>query len=182
MRAKIWILGALLVTLGQVSASGCGGTESTVTCDEGGCECRDRTSCSLDCGDIVGCLPSCTAVKDDCTATCTADDCEYRCLSADNCDGLCGDNCTVRCSTVEQTCRAETGIDSDVSCTNVNNCAVEIGDGSLARCTSVNNCVVRCLGTCTVACADTETCSIDCRQGELLNCGGGLYTCDMPCP
>jgi hypothetical protein len=51
----------------------------------------------------------------------------------------------------------------------------------LARCTSVNNCVVRCLGTCTVACADTETCSIDCRQGELLNCGGGLYTCDMPC-
>jgi len=47
-------------------------------------------------------------------------------------------------------------------------------------CTAVKD---DCTATCTAdAGADTDTCSIDCRQGELLNCVGGLYTCDMPCP
>jgi hypothetical protein len=46
----------------------------------------------------------------------------------------------------------------------------------------VTNCAVRCLGTCTVFCSITEFCNIDCREGERLNCGGGVYTCGMPCP
>jgi hypothetical protein len=46
----------------------------------------------------------------------------------------------------------------------------------------VNNRAVRCLGTCTVACSITKNCNIDCREGERLPCGGGLYTCGMPCP
>lgn len=182
MRAKIWIVGSLLLLLGQFASLGCGGSDSTVSCDEGGCECRDQASCSLDCGDIVGCLPSCTAVGDDCSATCTAEDCEFRCLSAENCDGICGDNCYMRCSGAKQTCRANTGVDSQVHCTNVNNCAAEIGDGSSTECINVTNCVVRCLGTCTVSCSITESCNIGCPQGEPQNCGGGRYTCGMPCP
>lgn len=181
MRINIFILGALLIFSTQAASLGCGGSESAIVCDEDSCDCRDRNFCDLDCVDIEGCKPSCTAVRDACDATCTAENCEFRCKAAGTCGGLCGDNCYTSCSSVD-VCRVETGANSEFNCTNAGTCAVDLGDDSVAICTSVESCNVRCAGTCTVACIVVDTCSVECLEGERTNCGQGLFTCGMDCP
>lgn len=180
MRLTIWISGALLVFASQASTLGCGGGDSAVTCDETGCDCTDRSSCDLDCDDVIGCQPTCLAFGSLCSATCL-DDCEFRCRQGNDCDALCGDNCYTQCSSIE-TCRVEAGAGSEYRCLNATNCAADIGDDSSVLCTSVGSCSARCSGTCIVACVDTVSCSVECQQGERLNCGQGLFTCGMPCP
>jgi hypothetical protein len=180
MRVPSWIVGALLFVWGQVASVGCG-SESTVTCDEGGCECRDRNSCSLDCGDVIGCRPTCTATGNTCNVECTEADCEFRCLSAESCAGVCGENCYVSCGTA-QTCQAETGANSEYQCVNVSDCAVVLGDNSTARCLGANSCSARCVGTCTVFCLDASSCNVVCEQGDRTTCGQATYTCGMDCP
>ena len=165
----------------QVVSVGCGDELAPIVCDEDSCRCMDREFCDLDCMDIVGCQPSCSAVGDGCRATCTADDCAYSCHGAESCEGLCGDNCTIACSAAG-ICRAETGANSSYTCINAGDCAVELGDDSVATCTSVDSCSVRCMGTCTVICIDADTCSIECVEGERTNCGQGLFTCGTDCP
>lgn len=182
MRVMIWVVGALLMFATQVASFGCSSGESTVSCDENGCDCSDRTSCDLDCVDVAACQPTCTAIKDECRAACTAEDCEFRCHSAEICEGLCGDNCYAACSSVSGICRVETGNNSEYNCTNTPTCAAEIGEGSVVNCLSVDSCNVRCQGTCTVICLLTGTCAVECIEGARLDCGQGLFTCGMPCP
>jgi hypothetical protein len=175
------IIGVLLVLSTQVGPLGCGEGEAPIVCDEVSCDCDDRNFCGLDCMDIAGCRPSCTSTGDACEAICTAEDCEFRCHSADTCGALCGENCIAICSAAD-VCTAETGANSEFSCTNTDACAAELGDDSVAICTSVENCSVRCLGTCTVACIFTGTCNVECVEGEKTNCGQGLFTCGTDCP
>jgi hypothetical protein len=180
MRLTIWLVGALLLGSSQGALLGCGSGESPITCDEDGCECRDRQNCVLDCGDVVGCQPSCTATKDMCSAECI-EDCEFRCLSAASCGGVCADNCLARCSSAD-TCVVEMGANSDFQCTNVSDCAVIMGDGSRAQCLQVNTCSARCEGSCIVFCGSASSCSVECPEGvDRETCGGGLFTCGMPC-
>jgi hypothetical protein len=148
----IWMVGALLMLSTQAASLGCSSSDSTVSCDENGCECADRTNCDLDCMDVAACQPSCTSIDDTCQATCTVEDCEFRCISAERCEGLCGDNCRVVCSGSQGICRAETGNNSQYNCTNVRTCLL------------------------------TDTCMVECIEGERLDCGQGLITCGMPCP
>lgn len=185
MRAMIWIVGALLFSVSQVTSLGCGDSSNPsvdLDCSDGDCECKNVDSCSLDCVDTADCLPSCSGIRNDCAAECVAEGCEFRCHAAGNCGGVCGDDCYVACSSVDTTCRAETGDNSEFNCINSENCAVELGDDSVAVCTVVEACVVRCTGTCNVFCIDAGTCSVDCQQGDRLNCGQGHFTCGIPCP
>ena len=158
MRAIIYLVGVFLMFSTQVVSVGCGDALAPVICDEDSCRCMDREYCDLDCVDIVGCQPSCSAVGDGC-----------------------GDNCTIACSAAG-ICRAETGANSSYTCINAGDCAVELGDDSVATCTSVDSCSVRCMGTCTVICIDADTCSVECLEGERTNCGQGLFTCGIECP
>lgn len=180
MRVVIWLAGALLILSTQVVPVGCGG-DGEVVCGGESCECTNRNSCDLDCVDIVACQPSCTSVGDECRATCTAEDCEFRCHGADTCAGHCGDNCYTACSSAD-VCRVETGANSEYNCTNAVSCAADLGDGSTAICTSVGTCSAQCVGTCTVICLLTDTCSVTCLEGERTSCGDGLYTCGIDCP
>jgi hypothetical protein len=181
MRPTIWLAGALLAVSSQVASVGCGSDSSAVTCDEGGCECSDRSVCELDCGDVVGCQPTCLGFGNQCSATCF-DDCEFRCRQGNDCGGLCGDNCYTHCSSVES-CSVETGANSEYRCLNATNCSAEIGDASTAFCTAISNsCSVRCIGICTVFCIDVGSCSVECVQGERTSCGQGVYTCGTECP
>ncbi len=183
MRATIYMVGVFLILSTQVVSVGCGDAESPIVCDEDSCRCMDRNTCDLDCKEIVGCQPSCSAVGDACRATCTAEDCAFGCHGAESCAGLCGDNCTTSCSSVD-ICSAETGANSTFTCTNAGNCAAELGADSRAICTNVDNCSIRCLGTCTVACIlVAESCLLECPEGvERTNCGQGLFTCGIDCP
>ena len=179
MRAAMWLAGVLLVCSSGAQL-GCGSSESPISCNADGCECRNRPDCVLDCGDIVGCLPSCTATKNMCSAECI-EGCEFRCRSAEMCSGVCADDCLVRCSSAD-TCVVETGANSDYQCVNVSNCAVVLGDNSNAQCLEANSCSARCEGTCTVFCGSSISCTIECPPGlDREACGGGLFTCGMPC-
>ena len=182
MRAMIWMVGALLMFATQAASLGCSSSASTVSCDETSCECTDRTNCDLDCMDIVACEPTCVGIDDTCQATCTAEDCEFRCLSAERCEGLCGDNCLARCSGSQGSCRVDTGNDSEFECTNFGTCAADIGDGSVTTCLNVESCNVRCVGDCDVFCLLTETCTVQCAEGEPLDCGEGHHRCGIACP
>jgi len=180
MRAMMWLAGALLLFASQGALLGCGADESLITCDENGCECRGRENCVLDCGDVVGCQPSCTATKDMCSAECI-EDCQFRCLSAATCGGVCADNCFARCSSAD-TCVVETGADSQFQCVNVTHCGVVLGNNSDAQCIEADTCSARCEGTCTVFCGSADPCTIECPEGlDRETCGGGLFTCGMPC-
>ena len=150
MRVTIWIVGALFVVAGEVASFGCGGDDVAISCEEGGCECRDRDVCVLNCDDTVPCEPTCLNFGASCTTSCL-EQCRFECRGGNRddglCSGVCGDDCDVLCSSVGS-CAVETGARSNYDCVNTKNCGVEVGDDSTVRCTSVANCSVRCLGSC----------------------------------
>lgn len=185
MRSAIWILGASLLVVGGAASLGCGSSETPVTCDEGGCECRDRNTCELDCGDIVPCAPSCLNFGDSCTVFC-ADDCELGCRGGDREDGLCaaecGMNCSASCGSVGR-CIVRAEEDSNFLCVNAGSCGASLGDGSTAQCLQVaGTCDIRCTGTCQVLCDFVGACNVQCEEGERRLCGDDYYVCGMECP
>jgi hypothetical protein len=182
MRATIWLMGTLLAVLSPVASLGCGG-EAPITCDENGCECRNRDSCTLDCGDLVGCEPTCSNFVNFCAASCTSE-CVFGCRGGGeaDCGVVCGDNCTADCRGTPN-CSVDTGSTSVFACLTSENCSAELGDDSTAECANVGTCSIRCEGLCTVACIlETTTCNVECMQHERVNCGQGIFVCGRECP
>lgn len=149
------MLARLIASAALLLAVGC-----TDTCPGGVCECRDTDRCDFACAHVP-CAADCASLTD-CNGTC-GDLCTLSCTSASGCDFACGDECDVTCRSVS-TCAVDCGRDCAIDCADVSSCDVRMVDGE-------------------VSCQRAGSCNIECVLGDgtttpALDCGGGVYRCN----
>lgn len=200
---SIGITGRILADVNPVAPVDCGSDCNCQACNctqscSGDCEstCTDGAVCELIANQGNNVMLSCT--DSTCSLACTdTNNCETYCNSTATCSGTCdaSNNCKTFCSD---------STSCDFSCDQSNNCEINCVDESTCNiaCADNNNCKTTCEddANCDLTCNDDENCTLECKgssscqlncvsgdcemscDGTRRNCGGGVTTCNRPCP
>jgi hypothetical protein len=122
----------------------------------------DSGACTLDCGEVVRCNPSCS----------TGSTCDVECRGTDRCNVSCETSatCTIDCGASATVCNpnCKAGSSCDITCAPGQACTGAV-------CGAGADCVLRC-GDAVSACDFA-----DCQDG-ITNCDGNVVVCGRSCP